>query len=241
MNGLLLVDKPAGISSYDVIRRLKRILLESNLPLNHRGKKILPKIGHAGTLDPAASGLMLILIGSATKQAQYLVKLDKVYAAEITLGANSSTGDRDGELTPVESKKSKVKNPSEQEVKAALANFTGEITQTPSVYSAIKIEGKEAYKRARAGESVEMPSRDITIYSNEYIAYQYPKIQIISHVSSGTYIRSLAEDIGAELGTGAYLSALTRQSVGKYELNDAIDLENAIHEFVEQNTNPIRF
>lgn len=236
MNGLLLVDKPTGISSYDVIRRLKRILLDANLPLNHRGKKILPKIGHAGTLDPAASGLMLILIGSATKQAQYLVKMDKVYAAEITLGANSSTGDRDGELTSVADIE-----PSEKEVKAALAKFTGEITQTPSVYSAIKIDGKEAYKRARAGESVEMPSRDVTIHSNEFIAYEYPKIQIISHVSSGTYIRSLAEDIGVELGTGAYLSALTRQSVGKYELKDAIELETATHEFVEQNTHSIRF
>lgn len=236
MNGLLLVDKPTGVSSFDVIRQLKRILVESNLPLNHRGKKILPKIGHAGTLDPAASGLMLILIGSATKQAQYLVKLDKVYAAEITLGANSSTGDRDGELTPI----SKLE-PTQAKVEAALQAYTGSITQTPSVYSAIKIDGKEAYKRARAGESVEMPSRDITIFSNEFIAYQYPKIQLISSVSSGTYIRSLAEDIGRELGTGGYLSALVRQSVGKYELRDAIDLKNATHEFVEQNTHAIRF
>lgn len=236
MNGLLLVDKPAGISSFDVIRQLKHILFDANLPLNHRGKKILPKIGHAGTLDPAASGLMLILIGSATKQAQYLVKLDKVYAAEITLGANSSTGDRDGELTPVSDTE-----PSKEEVEAALAKFTGEVTQTPSVYSAIKIDGKEAYKRARAGETVEMPSRDVTIYSNEFIAYEYPKIQLISSVSSGTYIRSLAEDIGGFLGTGGYLSALTRQSVGKYALGDAIDLKNATHEFVEQNTHSIRF
>jgi tRNA pseudouridine55 synthase len=236
MNGLLLVDKPAGISSYDVIRRLKRILLESNLPLNHRGKKILPKIGHAGTLDPAASGLMLILIGTATKQAQYLVKLDKVYAAEITLGANSSTGDRDGELTAI----SDIV-PTEKQVTAALSKFTGELTQTPSVYSAIKIDGKEAYKRARDGEAVDMPTREITVYSNEFIAYEYPRVQCISHVSSGTYIRSLAEDIGAELGTGAYLSALTRQSVGKYDLKDAIDLGNATHEFVDQNTHSIRF
>lgn len=242
MNGLLLVDKPIGISSFDVIRQLKHILHDANLPLNHRGKKILPKIGHAGTLDPAASGLMLILIGSATKQAQYLTKLDKIYAAEITLGANSSTGDRDGELTPVKRIKSKVEiNPTEDEVKSALANYTGVITQTPSVYSAIKIDGKEAYKRARAGESVEMPSREITVFSNEFIAYQYPKIQLISHVSSGTYIRSLAEDIGKNLETGGYLSALTRQSVGKYELRDAIDLNNATHEFVEQNTHNIRF
>ncbi len=236
MNGLLLVDKPTGISSYDVIRRLKRILLDSNLPLNHRGKKILPKIGHAGTLDPAASGLMLILIGSATKQAQYLVKLDKVYAAEITLGANSSTGDRDGELSIISDM-----IPTETQVKKAIAKFTGDLTQTPSVYSAIKIDGKEAYKRARDGEVVDMPTRDVTVYSNEFIAYEHPRVQFISHVSSGTYIRSLAEDIGGELGTGAYLSALTRQSVGKYELKDAIDLENATHEFVEQNTHSIRF
>lgn len=236
MNGLLLVDKPTGISSFDVIRQLKRILYDANLPLNHRGKKILPKIGHAGTLDPAASGLMLILIGSATKQAQYLTKLDKVYAAEITLGANSSTGDRDGELTPISEN-----IPTQGIIETALANYTGLITQTPSVYSAIKIDGKEAYKRARAGESVEMPSREVTVFSNEFIAYEYPRIQVISHVSSGTYIRSLAEDIGKNLGTGAYLSALTRQSVGKYELRDAIDLKNATHEFVDQNVHSIRF
>jgi tRNA pseudouridine55 synthase len=120
MNGLLLVDKPAGISSFDVIRRLKRILLESpDLPLNHRGKKILPKIGHAGTLDPAATGLMLILIGSGTKQAMKLTKLDKTYLAEVTLGANSSTGDRDGELTSVSNQV-----PTEADVAAAVALCT---------------------------------------------------------------------------------------------------------------------
>lgn len=207
MNGLLLVDKPAGITSFDIIRKLRQTT----------GVR---KIGHAGTLDPMATGLMLMLFGTATKQAALFSKLDKVYEAEITLGANSTTGDKEGELTPVSDRQ-----PSREEVESAIKGFIGQIEQTPSIYSAIKINGQEAYKRARRGEQVEMPIRQVTIYTIELLGYEYPVVQIRTKVSSGTYIRSLAEDIGKTLGTGAYLSALKRIEVGEYQLTDAVALQ----------------
>ena len=208
LNGLLLVDKPVGISSFDVIRILRR-------------QTGVRKIGHAGTLDPLASGLMLMLFGTACKQAETLTKFDKRYKAQITLGSNSTTGDGEGEKLVVSDRIPEV-----AEIEAALTKFTGEITQTPSMYSAIKINGKEAYKRARAGETVVMPSRTVQIRELLMTGYTYPILEIEAQVSSGTYIRSLAEDIGASLGTGAYLSGLVRTSVDKYRLDDASRLDD---------------
>jgi tRNA pseudouridine55 synthase len=207
MDGLLLVDKPLGITSFDVIRRLRR-------------QTGVRKIGHAGTLDPLATGLMLMLFGTACKQAMTLTKLDKRYSAELTLGATSTTGDAEGDKTAVSDRV-----PTKTEVEAALQQFQGEITQTPSVYSAIKIGGQEAYKHARAGRSVEMPSRRVTVYELELVNYDYPLAWVEAKVSSGTYIRSLSEDIGRVLGTGAYLSGLVRTEVGDYKLADAVTLE----------------
>lgn len=207
MNGLLLVNKPIGITSFDVIRVLRR-------------KTGFRKIGHAGTLDPMASGLMLMLFGTACKQAMSLTKLDKRYLADVILGANSSTGDAEGDLALVSDRQ-----PSRGEVEAALTKLTGEIAQTPPVYSAIKINGREAYKRARAGEKVEMPSRLVTVHSLDFIKYEYPRVELAAHVSSGTYIRTLAEDLGGLLGTGAYLGGLVRTEVGGYQLEDALPLD----------------
>ena len=188
------------------------------------------KIGHAGTLDPLATGLMLMLFGKACKQAEKLTKMDKRYVAQITLGANSSTGDNEGEKTLISDRQ-----PTQDEIEAALQQLTGEITQTPSMFSAIKINGKEAYKRARAGETVEMPSRQVTVYENAIISYEYPILELNSKVSSGTYIRTLAEDLGKLLGTGAYLSGLVRTEVGDYSLQDAVVLEEADAAMTEQH------
>ncbi len=208
MNGLLLVNKPVGITSFDCIRKLRRTT----------GVK---KIGHAGTLDPAAHGLMLLLFGTACKQASTFSKLDKTYDAQIELGKNSTTGDREGELTNISERQ-----PDQAEIERTLKLFIGEITQIPSKYSAIKIDGQEAYKRARRGEEVTMPSRQVMINSIDLLTYNYPYLEIDTSVSSGTYIRSLAEDIGKELGTGAYLADLTRTSVGEYHLKDAVELDS---------------
>jgi tRNA pseudouridine55 synthase len=213
MNGLLLINKPIGITSFDCIRRLRR----------STGVK---KIGHAGTLDPAASGLMILLFGSACKQASQFSKLDKTYVAEITLGATSTTGDREGIITPVIASEARQSQPTEQELRDALAMFVGEITQTPSIYSAIKVAGKEAYKYARKGQQVEIPSRKVTVYSIKLLEYKYPIVRIEAKVSSGTYIRTLAQDIGYKIGTGAYLSALERTSIGSFSLDQVIELDS---------------
>ena len=163
---------------------------------------------------------MLMLFGTACKQAEKLTKLDKRYTARITLGSNSSTGDGEGEKTNVSNRVPDVAG-----IEAALTKFTGEITQIPSAYSAIKINGKEAYKRARAGETVVMPSRTVQIRELILTGYTYPVVEMQAEVSSGTYIRSLAEDIGTSLGTGAYLSGLIRTSVANYKLTDASQLD----------------
>jgi tRNA pseudouridine55 synthase len=197
------------MSSFDVIRRLRRLTA-------------VRKIGHAGTLDPLASGLMLMLFGTACKQAANFSKLDKRYSAEICLGANSSTGDAEGELTAVSERM-----PTLPEVEAAVRQLTGEIRQVPPVYSAIKINGREAYKRARAGEQVEIPARVVTIFENRLVSYHYPMMKLDTRVSSGTYIRTLAEDLGKILGTGAYLAGLIREDVGKYSIENSIELEKA--------------
>ena len=208
-NGLLLIDKPAGMTSFGVVARVRRQLSQI------AGKKV--KVGHTGTLDPFATGLMVIVVGDYCKRAGEFTKLNKSYEATVALGKTSSTGDPEGEITEVS-----LVQPSEVQVKAALAPFIGTITQTPPVYSAIKIDGQRAYKLARQGKEVVMPSRQVTIYSLELVSYAYPTLKIACTVSSGTYIRTLAEDIGTVLKTGAYTSELRRTTVGRWQVDAAI-------------------
>lgn len=211
-DSVLLVDKPAGITSFGVVARVRRKLSEQ------LGKKA--KVGHTGTLDPFATGLMIIVTGKECRNAANYSKLDKEYEATIILGQTSSTGDPEGEITSV----SDIQ-PTRVQVEAALAQFTGEITQRPPMFSAIKINGRRAYDLARKGEVVEMPERQVTIYSLELIDYAYPAIRIRTHVSSGTYIRTLAEDIGSALETGAYCSELRRTKVAEFSVADATPVE----------------
>lgn len=209
---IILADKPAGISSFGVVARVRRQLS------GRAGRKI--KVGHTGTLDPFATGLMILVSGTFTRRAGEFSKLDKVYEATIRLGATSSTGDPEGEIT-----EQLVQDiPSVQQVKQTIKTFLGKITQTPPVFSAIKINGQRAYKLARAGQAVEMPSREVEIYSIELLSYEYPHIKIRAHVSSGTYIRTLAQDIGDLLGTGAYVTELRRVKVGQYDIKDAVTI-----------------
>lgn len=213
MDGYLLVDKPVRISSFGVVAKIRRIIKQET------GQII--KIGHTGTLDPLASGLLILVLGSYTKRAQEFSKLDKTYEAELTLGATSETGDNEGPIVPFDSAQGK---PSPEEVKRVLKSFVGEGLQTPHAHSAVKVGGQRAYKLARAGKTPKIEPRKITIYSINDIKYNYPKLSFVTEVSSGTYIRSLAEDIGQKLGTGAYLSALRRTKVGMFKIEDAIDL-----------------
>jgi tRNA pseudouridine55 synthase len=209
---VLLIDKPAGITSFGVVARVRRVLSQQ------LGKKA--KVGHTGTLDPFATGLMIIVNWKECRNAGNYSKLDKEYEATITLGLTSTTGDPEGELTQVSSDV-----PSLDAVQAALQQFTGEITQRPPIYSAIKINGRRAYDLARKGEVFEMPERQVTVFSLELLDYKYPEMKIRVHVSSGTYIRTLAQDIGTVLETGAYCSQLRRTKVAQWSVTDATPVE----------------
>ncbi len=212
MNGILLIDKPSGWTSFDVVAKIRGIVKrETGL------KK--PKVGHAGTLDPLATGLLVILIGSYCKRASEFSKLDKVYEVTMKLGVTSTTGDEEGEKTHVSDK-----NPSEIPIKNATASFIGTVEQTPHAYSAIKVNGQRAYKLARAGKPVALEPRKVTIYDIQDVKYDYPEVKFTTKVSSGTYIRSLVEDIGKQLGTGAYMSALRRTQVGELGIEQTISI-----------------
>jgi tRNA pseudouridine55 synthase len=219
-SGIVLIDKPAGMSSFGVVARVRRILSQA------AGKKV--KVGHTGTLDPFATGLMIIVVGEYCKRASEFSKLDKSYEATMRLGFASTTGDPEGEITPVAGRQ-----PAREEIEAVLPQFTGTIQQIPPVYSAIKIDGQRAYKLAREGKTVEMPSRTITVYSLVLGAYEYPDAEIMCHVSSGTYIRTLAEDIGKAVGTAAYLTKLRRTVVGKWEIGQAVTIDDVTPDSVQ--------
>lgn len=212
-DGILLIDKPAGMTSFGVVARVRRVLSQA------AGKKV--KVGHTGTLDPFATGLMILVVGKECRNAGAYSKLDKVYEATIVLGKVSSTGDTEGEITEV----SEV-IPARGEVERTLVTFVGEITQTPPIFSAIKVNGQRAYKLAHKGEVVEIPSRQVQVYSIDLIEYSYPELKIRAHVSSGTYIRTLAEDIGKSLGTGAYCRELRRTKIASHDLTQASTLES---------------
>lgn len=207
-NSIVLIDKPAEMSSFGVVARIRRVMSEA------AGKKI--KVGHTGTLDPFATGLMIIVTGKECKNAGDYSKLDKVYEATIRLGQTSTTGDPEGEITDVSDLQ-----PSSSDVKRALGEFTGEITQVPPIYSAIKIGGRRAYELAREGKDFEVPARKVTIHSLDLVDYNYPSLKIRAHVSSGTYIRTLAADIGESLGVGAYCTELRRTQISKWDVKDA--------------------
>jgi len=222
MNGILLVDKPEGWTSHDVVAKVRGIIKANT------GQKV--KVGHTGTLDPMATGLLVLVLGSYTKRAGEFSKLDKVYEAELTLGVTSPTGDKEGELTETSDEQ-----PEKTTAEAVLGRFEGEILQKPHIYSAVKINGQRAYKAARAGKTVEIEPRKVTISQLLITSYQYPKLKITCKVSSGTYIRSLAEDIGQALGTGAYLSALRRTQVGSLVVSEALKLEALSNENIAKH------
>ena len=203
--GLVLVDKPAGISSFAAISRLRP----------QYGKKL----GHAGTLDPFATGLLLVLTGRATRLASYLVGADKTYEATIQFGARSTTGDPEGEVAASDQRTT------EESVLDALPALTGEIEQIPPAASAIHIDGERAYRRFRRGETVTVPARRVTVHTFTLMHFD-PDTQeatITVRCGSGTYIRSLARDLGESVGTGAYLTQLRRTEVGSFSVADAAD------------------
>lgn len=213
MDGILLVNKPSDWTSFDVVAKVRGVLRQSGVTK--------PKVGHTGTLDPLASGLLVLVLGSYTKRATEFSKLDKVYEVRAKLGETSSTGDEEGEKTVIS-----AVEPSQSDVEATLSSFIGEVEQIPPKFSAIKVGGQRAYKLARAGKEVKLEPRKVKIYEITEVTYHYPEIKFTTKVSSGTYIRSLVEDIGSKLGTGAYMTALKRTEVGSFPLADAVDLDS---------------
>src|SRR2546422_3912323 len=207
MDGVLLLDKPVGVSSNRALQEVKKLF----------GAK---KAGHAGTLDPLASGLLLVLFGEATKFAGPLLDADKEYFATLKLGERTSTGDAEGRL--LEKKAAEVWN---REVLAGLDRFRGEIEQLPPMHSALKRDGVPLYKLARRGETVERSLRQVEIFELVKLRFETPRLEIRVRCSKGTYIRTLAEDIGNALGTGAHLTALRRTGCGPFRVADAVTLE----------------
>lgn len=222
-NGILFIDKPAGWTSFDVCAKLRGQIRASYQARGIKPTKRQLRVGHGGTLDPFATGLLIILRGDGTKRAGEFLKLDKTYEAVIELGKISTTGDPEGQLSVVFGAQ-----PTQETVQEVLEGFKGQITQIPPAYSAIKIDGKRAYRLAREGKAVVIPKRSVTIHTLEMLDYNYPLLTIRTHVSSGTYIRSLAEDIGRALGTGAYCKQLRRTRIGDMSITSAVTIEQAV-------------
>ena len=209
MHGVLNLDKPRGMTSQQAVTQVKRLL----------GVK---KAGHAGTLDPMATGVLLVCLGEATKISSLLMDMRKTYEAELRLGQRTDTLDADG--TVIEERQ--VDEFTMDDIEKALAGFRGRIMQTPPMYSALKRDGRPLYELAREGRTVERKEREVTVYGLESTGYDHPFLRIRVTCSKGTYVRTLAEDIASALGTVAHLSALRRTRVGVFDVLDAVTLES---------------
>ncbi|HET9842027.1 MAG TPA: tRNA pseudouridine(55) synthase TruB [Nocardioides sp.] len=207
-SGLVIVDKPGGMTSHDVVSRVRRLA----------GTR---KVGHAGTLDPMATGVLVLGLNRATRLLGHLTLTDKRYDATVRLGAATTTDDAEGEILETRA----TDDLTGEAVRAALAGFVGEIAQVPSAVSAVKVDGKRAYARVRAGETVDLPPRRVTVHALEVTGLDLPDVRISIHCSSGTYVRALARDVGAVLGVGGHLTALRRTAVGPFDLAAASTLE----------------
>lgn len=212
IDGLILINKPKGWTSHDVVNKLRSILHQK-------------KIGHTGTLDPMATGVLPVLLGNATKLSKYLIEHDKTYIAVIKLGLKTNTGDEEGEI--IERKEVNIDILKNTYIENVLKSFIGKQKQKPPMYSAIKINGKKLYEYARNNEFVEIPERDIEVYEAKLLEINRNELEIKIQlsVSKGTYIRKLCEDISEKLGTVGYMKELVRTRVDKYNIKDSIDLD----------------
>lgn len=206
MFGFFNINKPLGPTSHDVVAQVRRRVTGGT------------KVGHAGTLDPFAGGVLVVCVGPATRLADYVQAGPKSYLAEVTLGATSTTDDTEGEIT-----ESPAAAPSADAVRNATQRLTGSIQQVPPSHSAVHLGGRRAYKLAREGRRVSLPARQVTIHAIDVVEYEYPRLVLDVACGSGTYIRAIARDIGAELGVGGYCSKLTRTAVGPFQLPAAVD------------------
>lgn len=208
IHGLLNVNKPGGMTSRDVVNRVQR--LERRL-----------KAGHAGTLDPLASGVLIVCVGAATRLIEYVQRMPKRYRGTFLLGRESPTEDVDGPVTEREN----APVPTLDQLHAAALALTGEIRQKPPAFSALKIAGRRAYDLARAGEPVDLQPRPVTVYRLDVVAYRYPELRLEVECGSGTYVRSLGRDLAVSLGTAAVMSQLTRTAIGDFTIEEAVSLD----------------
>lgn len=216
VSGVLVVDKPVGMTSHDVVQAVRR------------GTGIR-RAGHTGTLDPRASGVLVILVGPAVRLSEYVSATDKRYQATIKLGSTTDTYDAEGNFTS----QNQIEDISEEYFNSILQQFVGEIQQVPPPYSAVKVKGKKAYEMARQGEEVELEPRTINVYNLDILEWALPEAVIDVYCSSGTYVRSLTNDLGNALGTGAYLIGLRRTKSGRFTLRDAVPLRRLQEAFDE--------
>jgi tRNA pseudouridine55 synthase len=207
LEGVLLIDKPTDHTSHDVIARLRGILR-------------MKRLGHAGTLDPMATGVLVVLVGKATRASQYLMSLDKEYAGTATLGKITNTQDAEGEVLETRP----VPPLTEAQILAAMQTFTGDQYQTPPMFSAIKIDGVPLYKSARKGEDIAREPRFIRVSKFELKRFAAPEIDFVLRCSKGTYVRTVAHDLGRKLGCGAHLSSLRRTATGKFTIDQCVTI-----------------
>jgi tRNA pseudouridine55 synthase len=217
ISGILNVDKPAGMTSHDVVDRVRQM----------SGQR---RVGHAGTLDPLATGVLIVCLGQATRVAEYLMVSDKVYRAQIRLGVSTDTHDAEGEVTTTAEA-----DVGQEELGKALVSFVGSIQQVPPMYSALKHEGTPLYKLARQGITVERAPRSVQIHDIELLDWNPPLLTIRVKCSPGTYIRALARDLGQKLGCGAHLQSLTRLASGHFTLEEAVSLDELAEAFAQGN------
>ena len=213
-SGLVVVDKPGSMTSHDVVSRVRRLA----------GTR---KVGHAGTLDPMATGVLVLGLNRATRLLGHLTLTDKRYDATVRLGGTTTTDDADGDLVS----SSPTDHLSEDDVRSALSSLVGEIDQVPSSVSAVKVDGRRAYARVRAGEEVELSARRVTIHAIDVVSLDLPDVRVVVHCSSGTYVRAIARDLGAALGVGGHLTALRRTAVGPFTLADARTIDELTESF----------
>lgn len=213
--GLLNLNKPIGVTSRDVVNQVSRPLRKA-------------KVGHAGTLDPLASGVLVVCVGPATRLIEYVQRMPKTYRATIRLGATSDTLDADGQVAEMVD----PRIPSEDEIRHALGEQVGTISQMPPQFSALKIGGQRAYDLARSGQTVELEARRVEVYRIELLHYEWPKLDIQIDCGSGTYIRSIARDVGEILGCGGLIEVLTRTQIGPFSQRSALDPESLSRETI---------
>ncbi|MBI1833223.1 MAG: tRNA pseudouridine(55) synthase TruB [Candidatus Andersenbacteria bacterium] len=216
VNGVLNIDKPENITSHDVVNRIRKV----------SGQK---RVGHAGTLDPFATGVLVVGLGSATRLLDYVHDLSKTYVATFMLGAISDTDDRTGTIQPQTDTV-----PTKQAVTEALQSFVGTIQQIPPAYSAVKVQGKKMYELARSGVAAIVQPREVIIHNIQVRGYEYPKLDVEITCAAGTYIRAIARDLGQKIGIGAYVDTLRRTTIGDFSVEGAASLDNITADTITQ-------